>query len=71
MTLQKDAVVSSTQVKEGDILEAIDGKKTTSIAAYNEILKDYLPGDNVTLTFSRGERTFDVQVTLKEEAEEE
>lgn len=70
VTLQKNAVVSSTQVKDGDMLESIDGKKTTSIAAYNEILKEYLPGDQVTLTFSREDSTFDVQVTLKEEAED-
>ncbi|KDR95408.1 2-alkenal reductase [Peptoclostridium litorale DSM 5388] len=68
--LQKDAVVSSSQVKEGDMLEAIDGKKTTSIAAYNEILKGHLPGDRVTLTFSSGDSTFDVQVTLKEVEED-
>lgn len=67
VTLQKDAVVTDEQVKEGDMLEAIDGKVTTSIAQYNIILKDHLPGDKVKLTFSRGDKKFDITVVLKEQ----
>lgn len=66
VTLRDDAVVSSDVVKEGDMLEAIDGIKTSSIAAYNEILKNYLPGNQVTLTFSRNGEEFNIVVTLKE-----
>jgi serine protease Do len=66
VTLQKGAVVTKAEVKEGDMLEAIDGKATTSIAHYNEILKARLPGDTVILTFSRGDKKFDVKVVLKE-----
>lgn len=67
VTLQKDAVVTNNQVKEGDMLEAIDGKPTTSIAHYNEILKGHLPGDKVKLTFSRDGKKFDIEVVLKEQ----
>lgn len=66
VTIQKDAVVNSKQVKEGDMLEAIDGKAVTSIAQYNEILKNHLPGDKAKLTFSRGNKKFDITVVLKE-----
>lgn len=66
VTLREDAVVTSKEIQEGDMLEAIDGAKTSSIAAYNEILKKHLPGNKVTLTFSRGDKEFDIQVTLKE-----
>lgn len=66
VTLREDAVVTSDQLQEGDILEAIDGVKTSSIAAYNEILKRHLPGNQVTLTFSRDNEDFDIKVTLKE-----
>lgn len=66
VTLREDAVVTSSQVQEGDMLEAIDGVKTSSIAAYNEILKKHLPGDQVNLNFSRGNTNFDIKVTLKE-----
>lgn len=71
VTLQKDAVVTTSQVKEGDMLDAIDGKATTSIAHYNEILKGHLPGDKVKLTFSRGDKKFDVEVVLKEQPSKE
>ncbi|MBZ9637222.1 S1C family serine protease [Clostridium sp. FP1] len=71
VTLQKDAVVTVGQVKEGDILDAIDNKPTNSIAHYNEILKGHLPGDKVKLTFSREGKKFDVTVVLKEETSKE
>jgi serine protease Do len=69
VTVQNGAVVTPKQVKEGDILEAINGKPTTSIAQYNDILKEYLPGDDVKLTFTRKDRVFDITVTLKEQPE--
>ncbi|RKD27508.1 PDZ domain-containing protein [Caminicella sporogenes DSM 14501] len=69
VTLQKDAVVTPQQVKEGDILEAINGQKTTSIAQYNEILKGFLPGDKVELTFIRDNEKFNITVTLSEKSE--
>ncbi len=67
VTIQKNAAVTSDKVKKGDLLESIDGKVTTSIAQYNEILKDYLPGDKVKLAFSRGEKKYEITITLKEE----
>ncbi|MCY6369491.1 S1C family serine protease [Clostridium ganghwense] len=71
VAIQKDAVVTSQQVKEGDMLEAIDGKDITSIAQYNEILKKHLPGDKVKLTFSRENKKIDVSVVLKEMQKQE
>lgn len=80
VTLQKDAVVTSKQVKEGDMLEAIDDKAVTSIAQYNEILKNHLPGDKVKLTFFRDntnsdltvelDKKFTITIELKEQPEE-
>jgi 2-alkenal reductase len=70
VALQKDAVVTSDQVKEGDMLDAIDAQPVTSIAQYNEILKAHLPGDKVKLTFSRKDKKFDITVELKEQPEE-
>lgn len=70
VALQKDSIVTSDQVKENDLLESIDGKETTSIAQYNEILKKHLPGDVVKMTFSRGDKKFDLNVTLKEMPEQ-
>ncbi len=69
VTIQKNAVVTNDKVKEGDILESINGQKTTSIAEYNEILKSYLPGDKVKLKFSHDNKIFELEVTLKEQPE--
>lgn len=66
VTVQKNAVVSSNEVKEGDMLEQINGKQVTSIAQYNEILKKYLPKDKVKFTFTRKNKKFDITVELKE-----
>ena len=71
ITIKKDAVVTSDQVKEGDTLEAIDNNLVTSIAQYNEILKSHLPGDKVTLTFIRADKKFNIIVELKEEVKED
>jgi serine protease Do len=67
VAVRKDAVVTNEVVKEGDLLEAIDGKMVTSIAQYNEILMTHLPGDKVTLTFARKDTKFDVYVELAEQ----
>ncbi|MCY6485242.1 trypsin-like peptidase domain-containing protein [Clostridium aestuarii] len=66
VALEKGAVVNLNQVKEGDMLEAIDGKAITSIAQYNEILKEHVPEDKVKFTFSRKDKKIDVEVMLKE-----
>lgn len=67
VTIQKGAAISPNDVKEGDLLESIDGKPTTSIAEYNEILKNHLPGDKVKFSFLRGKNIYEIQVTLKEQ----
>lgn len=66
VTIQKGAAVTTAQVKEGDLLDSINGKATTSIAQYNEILKNHLPNDKVKLSFSRGEKKFEISIVLKE-----
>lgn len=71
VTIRKDSVVNSSQVKEEDMLDAIDDKPVTSIAQYNEILKGHLPGDEVTLTFSRDGSKFKLNVILKEQIKDE
>lgn len=68
--LKSDAIVQNTVVKEGDILESIDGNPVTSIASYNEVLKKMIPGQTVKLKFSRNDSVFTINVKLKEYPEE-
>lgn len=71
VTIRKDSVIAQGYVQEGDMLEAIDDKPVNSIAQYNEILKTHLPGDKVTLTFSRSGSKFNLPVILKEQVKDE
>lgn len=64
--IKDDSPIDRNKVKEGDILEAIDGSSITSIASYNEFLKKKLPGQNVKFTFSRNSNTYTIKATLKE-----
>ena len=70
VTIKKNAIVTSNDVKEGDTLEFIDNKAVTSIAQYNEILKSHLPGDKVNMIFMRNNKKFTLSVTLKEQPDE-
>jgi 2-alkenal reductase len=64
--IKGDSAVPKGKIKEGDILEYIDGKSITSIANYNEILKKKIPGDKVVLKLSRGSKKISVTIKLKE-----
>ncbi|MDP4092778.1 MAG: trypsin-like peptidase domain-containing protein [Bacillota bacterium] len=50
-----------------DIVTAINGAKVTTIVEYYELLKKYLPGDTVSLTVDRDDKTIKVKVTFDEE----
>ncbi|KPU42351.1 putative serine protease HtrA [Oxobacter pfennigii] len=64
VAVKKDSIAYG-KIKEGDMLEAIDDKKTSSIAQYNEILKDHLPGDEVKMSVDRGGSKLEFTVILK------
>ncbi|KKT77755.1 MAG: 2-alkenal reductase [Parcubacteria group bacterium GW2011_GWF2_44_8] len=64
--IKEDCILDKNKIKEGDILEAIDGSSVTSIASYNEILKKKLPEQNVKFTFSRDSNNYTVAAVLKE-----
>jgi S1-C subfamily serine protease len=45
-----DSPAAKAGIQEGDQLTAVGGKPVNSLAEYHEVLKTYLPDDNVTLT---------------------
>ncbi|OJF77068.1 MAG: peptidase S1 [Treponema sp. CETP13] len=48
----------------GDVIIGLDGKNITSLALFNSLMEDKLPGDTITLTILRGKKTLDIKLTL-------
>lgn len=65
-----DSDLASKDIKEYDMIVAVEGKTMTSTDVMTSILADSKPGDKITLTIARIEgqeiKTFDVECTLVE-----
>ncbi|MGY4762739.1 S1C family serine protease [Paenibacillus caseinilyticus] len=57
---------ASAGIKEGDVLYSIGDKNLKSIVDLNEYLKQYLPGDKITLTLQSGGDLVQKEITLVE-----
>jgi S1-C subfamily serine protease len=53
-------------LRQGDIITAIDGTELTAEENLFAVLRQYRPGDEVTVTYLREDRQNEVQVTLAE-----
>lgn len=69
--IKDDCIAGKNKVLEGDILQSIDDTNITSIASYNEKLKEKLPGQNVKMIFSRDDKPYTVMAVLKEYPEQD
>ena len=54
------------QLKNGDIITAIDGYRITNIYSYNEVIKTRSVGDVVEITVQRGNQSITAAITLRE-----
>jgi hypothetical protein len=61
-----DSPAARAGITGGDIVTQLDGKTVTSLGAFSEALKALQPGQVITARVRRGEREFDVKVTLTE-----
>lgn len=52
-------------IQAGDLLIAIDGHALTDLRGYSNRLRQYQPGDTVTVRLKRGDETLEVKTTLK------
>ena len=52
-------------LRKGDIITAVDGKKTNDASAMSEQMAQYRPGDKITIEFNRNGFEKKAQVTLK------
>jgi putative serine protease PepD len=57
-------------LKVGDVVTAVDGKRVTSSDALVALIRSYRPDDTVTLTSLRGDEEREVEVTLDSDEDE-
>ncbi|WP_158542845.1 S1C family serine protease [Phytoactinopolyspora halophila] len=61
-----DGPADAAGVQPGDLIIAFEGERIPSPGALIVMLRSQQPGDTVTLTLERDDRSFDVEVTLDE-----
>ena len=65
--IQKGSAAAAAGLREGDIIQSIDGIQLFSSAEFSERIARHRPGDKVELTYSRDGKVREVTVTLKGE----
>ena len=63
--VQSGSAAAAAGLKEGDIIQSIDGTKVSSSAEFSERIARHRPGDKINLSFLRNGRTSNTNVTLK------
>lgn len=65
--VQQGSAAAEGGLKEGDIIEKIDGIAVLSSAEFSERIARHRPGDKIELAYLRNGKTYSTTVTLKEE----
>lgn len=65
--IQSNSPASSSDIKTGDVITAIDGKKVNTMNELNKIKEEKNIGDTVTLDIYRSGETKKVEITLGEQ----
>jgi putative serine protease PepD len=55
---------AKADLEVGDVIRKVDGKPVTSSKDLVVAIRTHVPGDKVTLTIERGNKTFEVEVGL-------
>jgi Do/DeqQ family serine protease len=63
--VQSGSAAATAGLKEGDIIQSIDGTRVTSSAEFSERIARHRPGDKVDLSYLRNGKTLNAGVTLK------
>ena len=66
MKLVKQGPMARAGAQPGDIITALDGKKTESVADLRDAMNQHKAGDTVSITIYRNGQTRDLAVTLQE-----
>lgn len=67
VTINDESSFTGTDAQEGDIITAVDGKEVTNLTTLSNVLLDYNPGDQATVTLNRDGTEIEVTVTFLED----
>ena len=62
--VQKDSPADKAGIKEGDIIQSVNGQAIDQQHPLGDLIAQYAPGESITLRILRDGKTMDVQVTL-------
>lgn len=68
--VQSGSAAAAAGLRAGDVIKKIDGVDVSSSAEFSERIGRHRPGDKVTLSYVRGNKTLNASVTLKGGTEE-
>ena len=63
--VDEDGNGAAADLKEGDVITKVDGKKVTKMAELQELLNGKRPGDKMTITYLRNKKAITKTITLK------
>ena len=63
--VDEDGNGAAADLKEGDVITKVDGKKVTKMAELQEALNGKRPGDKMSITYLRNKKTITKTITLK------
>lgn len=63
--VSSDGAAASAGIKAGDVIIAIDGKRTNKFGQLSELMASHRPGDKVEVTYIRDKKTHKVTITLR------
>jgi S1-C subfamily serine protease len=64
IAVESDSPADAAGISPGDMIVAVDGIALSEDVTLRELVLERRPGDQITLTISRGTRTWDARVTL-------
>ncbi|HEY0896157.1 MAG TPA: trypsin-like peptidase domain-containing protein [Sphingobacteriaceae bacterium] len=68
--VQSGSAAAAAGLRAGDVIKKIDGVEVSSSAEFSEWIGRHRPGDKVALSYVRGNKNLNAQVTLKGGTEE-
>jgi Do/DeqQ family serine protease len=65
LDVAKDGAMASSGITKGDYISKVNGVKVTNGSEMVEQVAGYKPGDKISVTYNRGSKEYNTQVTLK------
>jgi len=60
-----DTPAKNAGLVKGDVITAINGEKVTNLRVYSDMLKQFAPGDEIEVSYTREGKEQSTKLTLK------